>query len=192
MDCVCMYIRIQANGMCYATHVCVWRMQMDLLKRIYTVGPSLKIEMWVEASWGRVVRSLHWMSLDPDMFVLHDLTDLTLNVYCMTQRWPLMNFCTLWPEAAPPPSPPASLSLCNELFPSFNTFGLAHFIFHTALLSLGCVFSWRDLIHSCNCSPLLSIMDTVAITGFPYTTNTFVNRSYSVHLKHELSLDALL
>lgn len=35
------HAQIQANGMCYETHVCVWRMQMDLLKRVYTFGPSL-------------------------------------------------------------------------------------------------------------------------------------------------------
>lgn len=148
----------QANGMCYATHVCVWRMQMDLLKRVYTFGPSLKIDDVSQGINGTdcplwELRSLHWMSLDswhvrvawldrPDAErLLHD-SEMTFN-----------EFLHVVARSHPPPtlSPPAPLSLSIELFLSFNTFGLAHFIFLTALLSLGCVFSWKDLIHCCNC-----------------------------------------
>lgn len=53
MDCVCMYRPIQSSGMWYATHACVWRMQLDLLNRVCTSALSLKRLMWPRHLWDR-------------------------------------------------------------------------------------------------------------------------------------------
>lgn len=166
---------------CAMQHMYVSECRWTCWKGSLLLVLHLKQMMWVKASLGQVVRSLRtvlsaldvsgswhvrvaWLDRPDAEHLLHD-SEMT---------WRIFARCD---QKQPPPHTHPLLLLCPSamsFFPSFNTFGLAHFIFRTALLSLGCVFSWRDLIHSCNCSPSPTIMDNAMITGFQYTTNTFV------------------
>lgn len=85
--------------MFYATHACEWRMQLDLLNRFCTF---FHLKDWC----GRdIFRTCYQLSENSLWFILSAmdasqrwhvriawLTDLTLKVYCMTQRWPFLEF----------------------------------------------------------------------------------------------------
>lgn len=133
MDCVCTCRPIQCNSMCYATHACVWRMQLDLLNRVCTFGFSLGILMWGESSLGLVVWSLknhfgssylHWMPLKPWHVYIAWLTDLAffqslLHGSKMTLSLSFAR-CDVGQNLPLPPL------LYSSFLSSFNTFCFAH------------------------------------------------------------------
>lgn len=123
MDCVCTCRPIQCNSMCYATHACVWRMQLDLLNRVCTFG----FFTW-NSDVGRVLFGTGCpISKNSLWFILSalDASETLTCLYCMTDRpgifskftaWlkndPPIKFCTLWHwvELTSAPSPLSLLS----------------------------------------------------------------------------------
>lgn len=146
--CACIW----ADGMRYALHECVWRMQPDLLTCIFV--RSHKRPLWVRHLWHRfstlwyVTRSesdLLRMPLKPNMFVLHDWQTWLLQICCMTKRQPTFKtFCTCWRWTVFPLFPLFFLSV-SSLF-SWLTFFLRCFhIFYFAAFSEHLCFFYEEM-----------------------------------------------
>lgn len=161
MDSVCMYRPIKCNGMCCATHACIWRMQLDLLNRVCTFG------LWCEARhlWDRSFTP--WELTVVYLVCVGCLWTLTCSC-CMTD-WPDVEsflhdweMTLLWISARHHTE--LNLPISPLLLPSLHWWAffllLIHFaLFLTASTFFGCLFSWRHLIHSCMSSPFLTVVD---------------------------------
>lgn len=156
MDCVCMYRLIQGNGMCCATHACVWRLQLDLLNKVCTFG------LWCEVRhlWDR--SSTPWELTLVYLICVGCLWTLTCSC-CMTD-WPdVESFLHDWEMALLWISARHDTALnspfCPLLFPSFHWLAFFLLLIHFAFILFGCLFSWRHLIHSCMSSPFITVVD---------------------------------
>lgn len=94
---VCMYRPIQGLRLWYATHACVWWMLFDSLNIVCTFLLKRRL-VWVRQVVYSVrahlgSRYLHWMPLNPDMFVLHDWLTRRVKITAWL-RVDLLNFCT--------------------------------------------------------------------------------------------------
>lgn len=195
VDCVCMYRPIQGNGMWYATHACVWRMQLDLLNRVFLY---FHLKDWCE--WGIFGTGcplsensfgssyVHRMPLNPDMSLLHDWQTWRWNFIA----WPrhdhflvLLHVVTQSRIYLPPL--PLSLSLIHWwalrllwILSVLHTFFLCCFYpFVAAAFSKPWLFFFmkrQGLIHSGISSyyPTLS-NNIVTITEFQYLSNTITS-----------------
>lgn len=123
---------IQGLRLWYATHACVWWMLFDSLNIVCAFLLKKRL-VWVRHLLGQVVYSmrahlgscyLHWMPLNPDMFVLHDWLTGRVKITAWLRVDPL-NFCT-------------SRTLSRMNTPSFPFPSFIHSAFYSSAL---CTFS---------------------------------------------------